>query len=232
MNPNTFALLKSNASIAAFIQPPNLPSDAVIKNIIATIAEVNVVVYEKMFTDDAGNDVYFYPDGVATLVPDTALGNTWFGTTPEERSSLAKQNADFALVDDAISVMVTETTDPVNTKTTVSEIVLPSFENMDKIVVMNVTPELGTLTGTVAEGSSSGTTKVTLAAAPADHSYKVSTTTATLAGIYYGTDLSAWTDYTSADNITIADATDFVIALVDANGLAVSAGVFTSDTKA
>lgn len=232
MNPNTFALLKKNASIAAFIVAPYLPSDAVIKDIVATVAGVNVVVYEKMFTDDAGNDVYFYPDGVATLVPDATLGNTWFGTTPEERSSLAKQNADFALVDDAISVMVTETTDPVNTKTTVSEIVLPSFENMDKIVVMNVTPELGTLTGTVGEGSSSGTTKVTLAAAPADHSYKVSTTTATLAGIYYGTDLSAWTDYTSESNITIADATDFVIALVDENGLAVSAGVFTSDTKA
>lgn len=232
MNPNTFALLKSNASIAAFIQPPNLPSDEVIKNIVATVAGVNVIVYEKMFKDESGNEVYFYPDGMATLIPSKALGNTWFGTTPEERSSLAKRDADFALVDGVFSVMVTETTDPIETKTTVSEIVLPSFENMDSVVVMNVCPTLGTLTGTVAEGSGSGTTKVTLAAAPADHSYKVSTTTATLAGIYYGTDLSAWTDYTSASDITIADATDFAIALVDANGLAVSAGIFTSDTKA
>ncbi len=232
INPNTMAWLKSNASIAAFITPPNLPSDAVIKNIIATVAGVNVIVYEKMYKDENGNEVYFYPDGMATLVPDKALGSTWFGTTPEERSSLVKQNADFALIDDAIAVMVTETEDPIETKTTVSEIVLPSYENMDSVVVMAVSPVLPTLSGTVAEGSGSGTTKVTLAAAPSGCSYAVSTTTTSLDGIYLGSDLSAWTAYTSGSDITIADKAKFAIACIDSNGLAVSAGIFEADSKA
>ena len=232
INPNTMQLLEQNASVRALILPPALVTEEAVKAAVATVAGVNLIVYEKMYTDENGQDVYFYPDGVATLVPDTVLGNTWFGTTPEERSGLAKQNADFALIDDAIAVMVTETTDPVNTKTTVSEICLPSFENMDSIVVMNVAPVLGTLTGTVAEGSSSGTTKITFAAAPSGYSYKIKTDKSNLDGIYFGTDLSSWTDYTSAADITVADATVFAAALVDTNGLVASAGLFTADTKA
>ena len=41
-------------------------------------------------------------------------------------------------VDTGIAVAVTTTSDPVNTKTTVSEIVLPSFERMDETYVIKV----------------------------------------------------------------------------------------------
>ena len=39
---------------------------------------------------------------------------------------------------DGVAVAVTVTTDPVNTKTTVSEIVLPSYERMEETYVLKV----------------------------------------------------------------------------------------------
>ena len=51
--------------------------------------------------------------------------------TPEERTLVMKSDADVTMVEEGIAVAVTITDDPVHTKTTVSEIVLPSFERMD-----------------------------------------------------------------------------------------------------
>ena len=196
------------------------------------VGNTDVIVYDKLYADEDKTEHSFYPDGMVTLLPNAPVGKTWFGTTPEERAALSGANADFALVDGVFSVQVSETVDPVNTKTIASEIVLPSFEGMDSVVVMNVGEVLDkTLTGTVAEGSASGTTKVTLAAAPSGYAYKVSTTTDSLDKIFYGTDLSGWADYTSGDNITIADGKTFAIALVDTtNELAVAAGLFVADS--
>lgn len=73
-----------------------------------------------------------YPDGFATLIPDGPLGSTWYGTTPEERTGMQNPAADVALVNTGVAVSVTISEDPVQTKTTVSEIVLPSFERMDE----------------------------------------------------------------------------------------------------
>ena len=44
--------------------------------------------------------------------------------------------ADVSVVSNGVAITVTVTTDPVNTKTTVSEIVLPSFERMAETYVI------------------------------------------------------------------------------------------------
>ena len=75
---------------------------------------------------------------MVTLLPAGALGNTWYGTTPEERTLMGNRNADVSIVDTGIAVSVAVTGDPVNTKTTVSEIVLPSYERMDETYVIKV----------------------------------------------------------------------------------------------
>jgi hypothetical protein len=49
---------------------------------------------------------------------------------------MADPNYDTALVNTGVAVTVTNTSDPVQTKTTVSEIVLPSFERMDETYVI------------------------------------------------------------------------------------------------
>ncbi len=72
------------------------------------------------------------------LLPNGVLGSTWYGTTPEERTLASGNTADVSIVNTGVAVSVTITSDPVNTKTTVSEIVLPSFERMDECYAMEV----------------------------------------------------------------------------------------------
>ena len=75
---------------------------------------------------------------MATLIPDGALGNTWYGMTPEERTLIGRPEADVAIVDGGVAVSVTVSEDPVQTKTTVSEIVLPSFERLMETYTLKV----------------------------------------------------------------------------------------------
>jgi hypothetical protein len=72
------------------------------------------------------------------MLPSGALGTTYFGTTPEERTLASRADADVSIVDTGIAVAITVTDDPVNTKTTVSEILLPSFERQDECYALEV----------------------------------------------------------------------------------------------
>lgn len=49
---------------------------------------------------------------------------------------MGSKEADVTIVDTGVAIAVTTTSDPVNTKTTVSEIVLPSYERMDETFVI------------------------------------------------------------------------------------------------
>jgi hypothetical protein len=96
------------------------------------------VVYDKMFKNEQGADVKFFPDGVATLLPAYALGNTWYGTTPEEFDLMSGSEANVSVVDTGIAITTLKEAHPVNVKTIVSEIVLPSFERMADIYIIKV----------------------------------------------------------------------------------------------
>ena len=72
------------------------------------------------------------------MLPDGAIGSTWYGTTPEESRLSQKPGATVATVNTGVSVAVTITDDPVNTKTTCSEIVLPSFERANECYALEV----------------------------------------------------------------------------------------------
>lgn len=99
---------------------------------------LEILVYSRKYIDETGMARQFYPDDMATLLPEGTLGSTWYGVTPEERTLLGCEGANVALVDTGIAVAVSVTSDPVNTKTTVSEIVLPSYERMDETFVIRV----------------------------------------------------------------------------------------------
>lgn len=94
------------------------------------------VVYDKMFKNEQGQDVKFFPDGVATLLPAYALGNTWMGTTPEEFDLMSGTDASVSVVDTGIAITTIKEPHPVNVQTVVSEIVLPSFERMSDIYII------------------------------------------------------------------------------------------------
>ena len=89
---------------------------------------VKIIIYNKQFKNESGVAQKFYPDNIVMMLPNGALGSTWYGTTPEERTLANNSDANVSIVNTGVAVSVTVTSDPVNTKTTVSEIVLPSFE--------------------------------------------------------------------------------------------------------
>ena len=76
---------------------------------------------------------------MVTLLPEGALGSTWFGVTPEQHRA---DKLDVTIVDSGIAVAVETKFDPVQTLTKVSEVVLPSFERMDETYMIKVASSL------------------------------------------------------------------------------------------
>lgn len=137
----TMDYLKQNAKIKSAILAQNTTAtvfmnDNRVKAVFSNELGIRIIVYSKQYKKEDGTAAKFYPDGFATLIPDGALGNTWYGTTPEERTLMGSGEADVSIVNTGVAVAVTTTSDPVHTKTTVSEIVLPSYERMDSTYVI------------------------------------------------------------------------------------------------
>lgn len=143
MSRATFNLMKKCASVKSAILAQNptanvFMSDAVVKAAVLAELGVNVIIYTKQYKDEAGTAHQYYPDNYVTLLPEGALGSTWYGVTPEERTLMGSGTANVSIVDTGVAVAVSVTNDPVNTKTTVSEIVLPSYERMDETHFLQV----------------------------------------------------------------------------------------------
>lgn len=135
ISKGTMNLLKQNAKIKNYILAQNttatvMVTDARVKEIFNTELGIEILVYTKQYKNYSGVATKFYPDNFATLIPDGALGKTWYGTSPSERTGIQNPCADVALVNTGVAVSVTISEDPVQTKTTVEEIVLPSFERI------------------------------------------------------------------------------------------------------
>lgn len=144
MNSTTFALLRASEQVKSVAQgvayaTPYM-SDALVTQIIKDTTGLDIVIYDKTY-DVAGTPTKFYPDGQVTLLPDEAIGKTWYGQTPAERSIGQVTNAQTSIYGTGIAV----TTEPEMKSgvykfvTTVSEIVLPSYEGMDSTYVIKVT---------------------------------------------------------------------------------------------
>lgn len=109
--------------------------------VVAFIEEqlgVTVYVYDKGYTKD-GTFKKFVPDGTVVLMPDTDLGSTWFGTTPEESDLMGgNTDAQVRLVDTGVAITTWKEKDPVNVRTKGSQVVLPSFELADEVIIASV----------------------------------------------------------------------------------------------
>jgi len=143
MSQTTFDYLLANAQIKSAILAQNATAnifmdDDMLAEFIRRKFGISIVIYEMMYKDESGTAKAFYPDGYVTFVPDGSLGTLWYGTTPEERSG-ASSGATFAKVNTGVSILTyTTPTPPINTITSVSEIVAPSFERMDEVFVAKV----------------------------------------------------------------------------------------------
>ena len=73
------------------------------------------------------------------FMPVGTLGNTWYGTTPEEADLMAgNKDADVEIVNTGVAILNKKESLPVNIITSVSQIVLPSFERMGDVFVLKV----------------------------------------------------------------------------------------------
>lgn len=113
-------------------------SEDKIKSYIMETLDLEIVVYNKKYTDETGAQNKFVEDDIFVMFPSGALGTSWFGTTPEESDLLSSNVANVRITDTGVAVTTTKETDPVNVDTKVSMIFLPSFEAADQVYILDV----------------------------------------------------------------------------------------------
>lgn len=143
MSKATFSLIKNSEKVRSNILAQNVTANvnytsARVQQYVEEELNIKLIIYTKKYKDETGTTKKFYPDNIIMLLPSDALGKTHYGTTPEERTLSARADANVSIVNTGVAVAVTITDDPVTTKTTVSEIVLPSFEGMDDCYAVEV----------------------------------------------------------------------------------------------
>lgn len=118
-------------------------TDAQVKTYVENMTGLKIQVYEKMYNGLDGNPAYFYPTrGCATFLTGDTCGKTWYGTTPEEADLMSGNTlADVRVVNTGVAVSTEKIALPVNIINWVSEIVLPSFENMDSVFNIKYTAD-------------------------------------------------------------------------------------------
>lgn len=99
---------------------------------------LELVIYGKRYKDDTGTVTQFVPDDMVSLFPTGTLGNTWFGTTPEESDLMTGTADNVAITDVGVAVTTMKKSDPVNVETKVTMICLPSFETADSVFLLDV----------------------------------------------------------------------------------------------
>jgi len=144
VNSATFAHLAAHESIRKDLNPLGATSIILtnddVKNYLQRKLKLSVAIYDETFIDETGSEQKFVPDGVFTLIPPTGtLGNTVYGTTPEESDLMTgATKANVEIVNTGVAITTVKQEHPVNVQTIVSEIVLPSFPVADKVFIATV----------------------------------------------------------------------------------------------
>jgi len=147
MTSKTFKLLRQNNQVKALLNPLAVNAaivlDGNVKQAIEQATGLTVITYDKRFRDEQGKTQKFFPDGVVALLPSGNLGMTNYGTTPEEYDLLNTTNhrADVEIVNTGVAITTYKQEHPVNSKTLVSQITMPSFEQASSVFIATVTKE-------------------------------------------------------------------------------------------
>lgn len=144
MNSTTFDYLASvtqiaNALITISGQAVSYIDDDTVKEVFRRKTGITPIIYDKQYIGYDGNAAKFYPDNYVSVIGAESVGQTIYGTTPEGRTLIGDPKADVAVLDRGVAIAVQTTYGPpVATATTVSQVVLPSFEMMDAVYVIKV----------------------------------------------------------------------------------------------
>ncbi|WP_371366291.1 hypothetical protein SRRS_07150 [Sporomusa rhizae] len=140
----TWNYLMKNKKIKLDMNPSGgqniIMTDKLLQQYLVDKIGLTVAVYNKKYlTEVGGNSEPFFPDDVFTLIPEGNLGNTFFGTTPEEADLMSgKSRAKVEIVNTGVAVTTYVEEHPVNALTIVSAVCLPSFESIDSVFIADV----------------------------------------------------------------------------------------------
>ena len=144
LNSVTLTYIKKAKAVKdmAFANIANTPASLSTARALQILKEetgITFYVYDKGY-DNNGVFTKFVADGTVVLMPESDLGSTWFGTTPEESDLMGGvgTKASVNIVDTGVAVTTYKKEDPVTVETKVSEIVLPSFEMADQVIIASV----------------------------------------------------------------------------------------------
>lgn len=144
MNAVTFSYIqKADAvkkAIYAISNGAVVPSRQAVANYILENTGCTVYIYNKGW-DKEGVFTKFVADGTVVLMPEGLLGNTYMGTTPEESDLMSGSDAEVVIVDDGVALATYKDKDPVTVVTKAAELVLPSFERADCVLIADVDGE-------------------------------------------------------------------------------------------
>lgn len=113
-------------------------SDAKVKQLIKDELGIDIVVYDKRYKDEEGAVQRYVPEDVFVMFPTGKLGNTWFGTTPEESDLMSSNVANVSITDTGVAVTTMAKADPVNVETKATMICLPDFPTADQVYILDV----------------------------------------------------------------------------------------------
>lgn len=114
-------------------------SDQKIKQYISDELGLEIAVNDKRYKDEDGTAQKYIPDDVFVMFPSGKLGNTWFGTTPEESDLMAGSVANVNITDTGVAVTTIKVPDPVTVETKVTMICLPDFPTADQVYIIDTT---------------------------------------------------------------------------------------------
>lgn len=143
VSQTTWDTLLANKTIRDTILNPSANAGAIVLDtqlqaFLQSNTQMQFAIYDKGYVDVSGKFHQFIPDGTVVFLPAGDLGNTWFGTTPEEADLMSIANvANVSLVDMGVAITTMAKPDPVTVETKVSQITLPSFEQADNVYVLN-----------------------------------------------------------------------------------------------
>lgn len=142
MSKATFNMIKNSTAVRNGVLAQNTTANVNytterVKAYVEEELNVSIVIYNKKFKDENGTAKNFYPDNIVAMLPNDAIGSTWYGTTPEEARG-GQSEASVSVVNTGVAISTYTTPHPVNTFVTASEIVLPSFEKAENCYFIEV----------------------------------------------------------------------------------------------
>lgn len=144
---DAYQALINDADIISYfesLQTPLLaPTDDEIHAYIERRSGVRVILDDAQYVkarDTSKTATYFYPTDRYTLLSNVDMGETVYGTTPEEADLLSGDSNILSgeVLENGVAITTWKEADPVSVSVKVSEVVAPSCPNIDQIYIVKV----------------------------------------------------------------------------------------------